>query len=57
VLSGHANNRQSWDADDIEKLHLWLANGVELPEIARRLGRTQEAVRKKGYALDRLQPA
>ena len=39
-----ARHRQPWKDDDIQHLREALGENVTIPEIAQRLGRTQEAV-------------
>ena len=54
MMLDRPNNRQPWHADEIEKLLLLLANDVPIAQIARDLGRTQEAARRKAGLLGRL---
>ena len=51
ALESHA---RQWNADDIEQLGGLIFEGKDIPQIAKAMGRSQEAVRKKAYALDML---
>lgn len=50
--SHRASHAKPWNADDIEQMAELIFLGRSIPEMARLLGRTQEAVRTKAYALD-----
>ena len=47
-----ASHAKPWNADDIEQMAQLIFLGRTIPEMARLLGRSQEAVRTKAYALD-----
>lgn len=44
----------SWSAEDIEQLGALIFEGKQISQIAKRLGRTQEAVRNKANKLGML---
>ena len=48
------NHSRPWHADDIEKLGDLLFRGKTIPQIARAMGRTQEAVRARASLLGML---
>ena len=54
LFAPRPNDKQPWDADAIERLHAMLAMETPIPIVARELGRSQEAVRRKARLLDRL---
>ena len=48
------SHTRPWNADDIDQMAELLALGHSIPEVAAKLGRTQEAVRNRARALDML---
>lgn len=49
-----ASHSQLWNADDIEQMGDLLFKGKDISQIARIMGRSQEAVRAKAQSLDML---
>ena len=43
-LSAKPNNRSRWSSDDYSKIAAMLSGGRTIPEIAKAVGRSQEAV-------------
>lgn len=48
------NHTKPWNADDLDRLKLLIGEGRSIPELAKLLGRSQEAVRTKANDLDLL---
>lgn len=46
-MSKMTNNRAPWTSEDIENLKALLASGASPAELAKRLGRTREAISTK----------
>jgi hypothetical protein len=54
TFADRLNDRKPWHAEDIEELHRLLALETPTPLVAKALGRSQEAVKQKARALDRI---
>jgi hypothetical protein len=46
-LAEKPNNRAYWSPEDLMRMALMLARGDKIPDIAKVLGRSQEAVRNR----------
>lgn len=48
------NHTKPWNVDDLERLKMLIGEGRSIPELAKVLGRSQEAVRTKANDLNLL---
>lgn len=54
TAKGLVRHTSSWSTEDIEQLEGFIFEGKQIPQIAKLLGRSQEAVRSKAGKLDML---